>query len=144
MKNHSFLYASILLGGLVVVLAAFLFLSGGTRSSPSGDISLIETDRLEAELKNPAPPFLLDVREPSEFEEIRIDGAVLIPLGELAARVSEIPKDRPIIVYCRSGRRSGMAAEILRENGFENVRNLVGGINAWAARRGCRVSSGVC
>ncbi len=78
-----------------------------------------------------ASHFLLDVREPFEHERERIDGGVLIPLGELAGRFDELPTDRPIVVYCHSGARSAHAAAMLRSKGFE-AHNLEGGILAWA------------
>ncbi len=77
--------------------------------------------------------YLLDVREPHEYEINRI-GENLIPLGDLAERVHELDTSREIVVYCKSGQRSGRAVEFLRSIGFRYVRNLSGGINAWAER----------
>jgi len=74
--------------------------------------------------------FLLDVREPDEFEEANIPGATLIPLGELPQRVAELPKDRTIVCQCAVGGRSAQAANFLRGQGFDAV-NLRGGIRAW-------------
>lgn len=76
--------------------------------------------------------FLLDVREPHEQSISRIDGAVLIPLGELGIRIAELPRDRRILVHCKSGGRSARAVSLLREQGFDNVWNISGGIIAWA------------
>ncbi|MFZ2276713.1 MAG: molybdopterin-synthase adenylyltransferase MoeB [Prosthecobacter sp.] len=76
--------------------------------------------------------FLLDVREPHEQSISRISGAVLIPLGELGTRTAELPRDRRILVHCKSGGRSARAVSLLREQGFENVWNISGGIIAWA------------
>ena len=76
--------------------------------------------------------FLLDVREPHEQSISRIEGAVLIPLGELEHRTAELPRDRRILVHCKSGGRSARAVSMLREEGFENVWNISGGIIAWA------------
>lgn len=74
--------------------------------------------------------FLLDVREPDEFEEGHIEGAVLIPLGSLPRRLAEVPKDREVVVICSVGGRSARATEFLRRNGVEAV-NLHGGMRAW-------------
>ena len=74
---------------------------------------------------------VLDVREPWEFEEAHIDGAVLVPLGELTARASEIPASRPLVVYCAVGGRSAAAVEWLRQNGRPDAVNLAGGIQRW-------------
>lgn len=74
---------------------------------------------------------LLDVREQDEFDADRIPGSVLIPLGEVADRINELDRNRPIVVHCRSGMRSAKACSILRDNGFTKVSNLKGGILAW-------------
>lgn len=76
---------------------------------------------------------LLDVRQPEEFAAIRAPDAKLIPLGELPSRMPEIAayKDQPIVVICRSGRRSAQAVELLREAGYGNVSNVAGGMNGW-------------
>lgn len=74
--------------------------------------------------------FVLDVREPDEFEEGHIEGAVLIPLGSLQRRVSEVPKDRQVVVVCAVGGRSGRATHYLRNHGYEAV-NLHGGMRAY-------------
>jgi rhodanese-related sulfurtransferase len=78
-----------------------------------------------------AGAFLLNVRQPEEWAALRIDGAVLIPLAELAERIGEIPTDQPVIAVCRSGNRSGHATDALRA-GIDAV-NLAGGMNAWTA-----------
>ncbi|OLC26593.1 MAG: molybdenum cofactor biosynthesis protein MoeB [Verrucomicrobia bacterium 13_1_40CM_4_54_4] len=75
-------------------------------------------------------PFeLIDVREGFEYEIARIDGARLIPLGEIAERADELPRDRPIVVHCHSGRRSAEAVRLLQQRGFGNIYNLEGGID---------------
>ncbi|MBN2003027.1 MAG: rhodanese-like domain-containing protein [Anaerolineae bacterium] len=74
---------------------------------------------------------VIDVREKSEFDEGHIAGATLVPLGELASRVDEIPTDRPVILVCRSGNRSGQAYRLLGEKGFTNIHNMTGGMLAW-------------
>ncbi|MCL4155599.1 UNVERIFIED_CONTAM: hypothetical protein GTU68_037936 [Idotea baltica] len=75
---------------------------------------------------------LIDVREPYEHEEFNIGGS-LIPLGELPTRLSDltIEKDQTVVVYCRSGNRSGMGQFLLKEAGFTDVLNLEGGMLAW-------------
>ncbi|MDP2329090.1 MAG: MBL fold metallo-hydrolase [Reyranella sp.] len=78
---------------------------------------------------------VLDVREPSEFAGPlgHIRGATLIPLGELAARAPELPKDRPVVAVCRAGSRSAHATAILQKAGFADVANLPGGMLRWRA-----------
>jgi adenylyltransferase/sulfurtransferase len=88
---------------------------------------------LKARLDRGDRPFLLDVRQPEEFAESRIEGSVLIPLNELPARVGELDPSRELIVICRSGARSARACQQLEERGFRDVTNLVGGNLAWQA-----------
>ncbi len=77
---------------------------------------------------------VIDVREPYEYEEFNI-GAQLIPLGEIPGRLEELAhlKNEEVIVHCRSGARSGNAKLFMMENGFTNVRNLIGGMVQWQA-----------
>lgn len=77
-------------------------------------------------------PFLLDVRESHEADFCRIEGSTLIPLGQLPQRLNELPRDFPIVVHCHHGGRSARAVRYLQEQGFGDVRNLVGGIEAWS------------
>jgi rhodanese-related sulfurtransferase len=76
---------------------------------------------------------LLDVREPEEFSAIHAPNAKLIPLGQLSSRLQEIAayKDKPIVVICRSGRRSAQAVSLLKEAGYSQVSNVSGGILSW-------------
>ena len=76
---------------------------------------------------------VLDVREQWEYDEGHIPGVTLIPMGEIANRLSEIPSDKEVIVTCRSGNRSGQITDFLRQQGFDNVHNMDGGILAWEA-----------
>lgn len=75
---------------------------------------------------------LLDVREPHELEISKIEGATVIPLGQLASRLSELDSAEDMVVFCKSGTRSARALELLVSAGFRKVKNLQGGINAWA------------
>jgi sulfur-carrier protein adenylyltransferase/sulfurtransferase len=75
---------------------------------------------------------LIDVREPFEYEIARIDGAKLIPLGEIADRMDELQREQAIVVHCHSGKRSAQAVRLLQQRGFSNVYNLEGGIDAWS------------
>ncbi len=95
-----------------------------------GDVGAVE---LNERLRSEEPPFLLDVRQPHEWDIVNLepDGAVIIPLAELPDRLDEIPRDREIVVYCRTGARSASAAQMLVEEGFSSVFNFVGGIHAW-------------
>jgi rhodanese-related sulfurtransferase len=78
----------------------------------------------------------LDVREMPEWNLFRIPGATHLPLGELDARLGEVPRDRPVVVYCASGNRSALAADRMRELGYPDVASLAGGIKGWAMAGG--------
>jgi adenylyltransferase/sulfurtransferase len=99
-----------------------------------GDVADLDPSVVAAQLASDAPPYLLDVREPWEWavSNLAERGARLIPLGELESRLGEIPDDRAVVVYCRTGQRSWDAAQMMRRAGRERVSNLRGGIVAWA------------
>jgi adenylyltransferase/sulfurtransferase len=92
----------------------------------------VQVRELFRELAGASPPLLLDVREPHEWEIAHVDGAQLIPLGELPARLGEVDPHQAIVTYCHRGVRSQRAREILAGAGFRGVRSLAGGIDAWA------------
>lgn len=92
----------------------------------------ISAQELAQKLQNGQPPLLLDVREPHELEISSLPDARLIPLGQLAARLSELDSAQEMVVFCKSGTRSARALELLLSAGFRRVKNLKGGINAWA------------
>ena len=75
---------------------------------------------------------LLDVREPNETAICAVDGSQFIPMQQIPQRAAELPRDHPLVILCHQGTRSAMVANFLRQNGFDNVFNLTGGINAWA------------
>ncbi len=92
----------------------------------------IEVGQLAEQLEQGQQIHLLDVREPHELEISQLEGADLIPLGQLAARLSELDSAEEMVVFCKGGTRSARALELLASAGFRKVKNLKGGINAWA------------
>jgi sulfur-carrier protein adenylyltransferase/sulfurtransferase len=100
--------------------------------TPIPDGNEIEPLELKDLLDRQLPILVLDVREPYEWQVCRIPGATLIPLGQLPSRTEELGAAQDIVVYCHSGVRSRRAVELLRAEGFPGVRNLRGGILAWA------------
>ncbi len=92
----------------------------------------IEAQALAERLREPTPPLLLDVREPHELQISWLPNAINIPLGSLAARLSELDSAREMVVFCKGGTRSARALQLLVSAGFKKVKNLKGGINAWA------------
>ena len=96
--------------------------------SDSKEITVLE---LKAKMDRGEDVFVLDVREPHEYEINRIPGSVLIPLGDLPQRFTELDANREIICQCKSGVRSARAAAFLRDHGFKAAKNLKGGVIAW-------------
>lgn len=97
-----------------------MLFAGGRRSSTTDVHALVERGAL-----------LLDVRTPDEFQQGHLPAAVNVPVQELETRLAELgPRTRDVVVYCRSGRRSGQAAELLKANGFTSVHDL-GPMSAW-------------
>lgn len=91
----------------------------------------IRPAQLRERLQEADVPFLLDVREPWEHQLAAIPGSRLIPMGQIPARLEEIPREREVVVYCHHGVRSMQVAYYLAHHGFQ-VTNLHGGIDAWS------------
>lgn len=98
----------------------------------AGELWDITADDLAAKIERGIALRLIDVREPHEQEISRLKDAELIPLGQVASRLSELDSAEEIVLICKSGTRSARALEILLSAGFKKVKNLKGGINAWA------------
>ncbi|GBF06423.1 rhodanese-like protein [Deinococcus aerius] len=101
--------------------------AGPMTATPPRDVTPTEGQRMVQE-----GALLVDVREPAEYAEIHAEGALLVPLSEFEARYSELPKDRDLVMICRSGARSARAGQYLLEHGYKDVVNLAGGTLAWA------------
>ncbi len=100
--------------------------------SPTGPIPSCDVASAAGRLEDPGErALILDVRERDEFAALRVPGAVLLPLSELADGIDRLPRDRPLLVMCASGKRSLVAAEHLSRHGFGDVTNVTGGIIAW-------------
>jgi rhodanese-related sulfurtransferase len=113
---------------------------GPAASAPAASAPAGATQALPAEVSaadvlalREAGAFVLDVRQPEEWSAAHIPGATLIPLGDLPARIAEVPKDRQVVVVCRSGNRSAQGRDILLGAGYRSVTSMAGGMNDWAA-----------
>ncbi|RJP48027.1 MAG: rhodanese-like domain-containing protein [Anaerolineaceae bacterium] len=119
--------------GMVAVVALVVYLlvaaSGGAGGGLSSTISVNEAYSM---YQNGA--FVLDVRTVDEWNEYHAPGTTLIPLDQLASRVDEVPRDRPIVVVCRSGNRSDEGRDILLDAGFTQVTSMDGGLNEWRTK----------
>jgi molybdopterin/thiamine biosynthesis adenylyltransferase/rhodanese-related sulfurtransferase len=98
----------------------------------AGSTHEVTASELALELAADRPPVLIDVREPWEFDLAHLEGARLVPLGELPARLTELPAKSRLVTVCHKGVRSERAAALLRRAGFADVRSLAGGVDAWA------------
>ena len=118
--------------GILILVALLVFLiaslGGEQTSNADGLPAFVSVD--EAYQLYQDGTFVLDVRTPEEWNEFHAPDTTLIPLDELAARVNELPKDRPIVVICRSGNRSQTGRDILLQAGF-NATSVNGGLNEW-------------
>ncbi len=124
---------NILIIGAVVIVAVVGLLLLQSNNSASSAVQKITPAEYQAQFANSNSTYLLlDVRTPDEFNSGHIAGATNISVETLQNRLSEVPRDQTVIVYCHSGNRSGQAAKILADAGYTNIRDL-GGINAWTA-----------
>jgi adenylyltransferase/sulfurtransferase len=105
----------------------------GAEKPATGTIGDMTPEELKQRLDRGDDLFVLDVRDPHEYQICNLGGH-LIPLKELPQRVSELDASREIVVHCKMGGRSAKAVDFLKQQGFSNVHNLEGGINAWADR----------
>lgn len=120
----------------MVIIAAVVLVAGGaivlatqSRNAVAGLPPTVSVN--EASTRRDAGAFILDVREPSEWADYHIAGATLIPLGQLADRVNDVPRDKDVVVVCHSGNRSQKGREILLSAGFSRVTSMTGGLIAW-------------
>lgn len=119
--------------GLVVIVVLVLLASRGTSTTADAVQSISPADYQTEYVNASVPHLLLDVRTPEEFASGHIQGAVNISVETLRQRLNEVPREQPIIVYCRSGNRSAQAASILAQANYTDIHDL-GGINAWVAQ----------
>lgn len=108
--------------------AASVTAQPGQLAALPAEVSVDEASRLRD-----AGAFVLDVRQPEEWASGHIPDATLIPLGELATRIAEVPSDRQVVVVCRSGNRSAQARDILLDAGHPSVTSMAGGMNDWTS-----------
>jgi adenylyltransferase/sulfurtransferase len=106
----------------------------GRPATPASGLAEITAEDLKGRLERGEEVFILDVRNPPEYQICRIPGSVLIPLPTLPQRFRELDPERELVVHCKSGMRSQQAIQFLRQQGFRHLKNLEGGILAWAER----------
>jgi len=112
----------------VLAVAAAIYTPALIQTDTYGDVSVSEAYDL---IQNEPGLVILDVRTQTEYDDGHIEGAILIPVAELPDRFNELSADDVMLVYCRTGNRSGSAMEILGENGFSKVYHMHEGISTW-------------
>ena len=127
MRNKNLKVRSLLLLGIVSFLLSMLTGCGAGASDPAVDVSVGEALRLWQNKE----AILIDVRTPAEYRDGHIPGVANIPLDELEKRVSEVPKDKKVVLICRTGNRSAEGTKLLRKKGLANVYNSTGGMTTW-------------
>ncbi|HEX9777421.1 MAG TPA: rhodanese-like domain-containing protein [Geopsychrobacteraceae bacterium] len=117
---------------LIGTLIVLLLWGAAAQAAVAQDISAAQArDMLEKDTQ----VYLLDVRTFEEYSQVRLEGAALIPIDQLLRRIAEVPRDRPILVYCAVGSRSTQVGNYLAKSGYGPVYNLSGGIWAWQLRK---------
>jgi phage shock protein E len=129
---------------IILTLIAFLLLIlAACGGDAAGETAVVDSEldittladiidvQTVSDIKDRPDVVVLDVREQWEYDEGHIPGVTLIPMNEVPDRLSEIPTDKEVIVTCRTGNRSGQVTDFLRQEGFDNVHNMAGGIVAW-------------
>jgi rhodanese-related sulfurtransferase len=120
-------------GIVAFVLVAAVGYIAWRQLKPATQSYPLEITTAQAAEKRAQGALILDVRQPSEWLQFHIPGATLIPLGELPSRLSEVSKDREIVVVCRTGHRSAQGRDILRKAGYTRVTSMAGGVTKWQA-----------
>ena len=116
----------------LILPALFVALVAGTALATDPPITPVSQEALIERLDDGAKaPFVLDVRTVEEYVAGHVPGAVNIPHDQVAARLAEVPKDRDVVLYCRSGRRAQLAGQVLAENGYQHLEHLQGDMLAW-------------
>ncbi|MHB1627206.1 MAG: rhodanese-like domain-containing protein [Bacilli bacterium] len=113
---------------LVLILVYLVY-----RMLPAKGVASIKGSQLQEKLaaKKTNGAQFIDVREPAEYKGGHVPGFRNVPLGQIANRLGELPKDAEVVLMCRSGSRSMMAAKILKKNGYQKIVNVSGGISQW-------------
>jgi phage shock protein E len=115
------------------LLLASLVSAGALAAEPAL-VQISQEALLERQQKGDDATYVLDVRSPEEYASGHVPGAVNIPYDQVASRMAEVPKDKDVVLYCKSGRRAGIAAETLAGQGYTRLQHLEGDIVAWVAK----------
>jgi len=114
---------------LVAVLVAAVAVAGDPAPAP------VTADQVyERQQQQDASLYVLDVRAHEEYAAGHVPGAVNIPHDQVASRLAEVPKDKDVVLYCRSGRRSALASEVLADNGYTRLQLMQGDMPGWMAK----------
>jgi phage shock protein E len=128
--------AALVLAGALWLAFAVIAVAGEPAATPPAPAATIAAPMsqealLEHQARHPDHLFVLDVRTPQEYAAGHVPGAVNVPHDQLTSRLAEVPKDKDVVLYCKSGRRAGSAADILAANGYTRLSHLEGDMSAW-------------
>jgi phage shock protein E len=115
----------------IAITAVFLALAAAASYAADPALQPVSQQALLERVDGKDAPYVLDVRTTEEFVAGHVPGAVNIPHDQLASRLAEVPKDRDVVLYCRSGRRAALAGEVLAQAGYTRLEHLEGDITAW-------------
>jgi rhodanese-related sulfurtransferase len=123
--------------GLMIAMLTIAGCAAPQNTHPTATLAALppEITVTQAAQKRDQGAFFVDVRELSEWTQFHIPGTTLIPLGELPSRLKDVPKDREVVVVCRSGNRSQQGRDILLKAGYTSVTSMAGGVTQWQAQK---------
>ncbi len=132
-NNRRLNWLWIVLGAAAVIMVGAIILTSilANPAQTANAPAPVEITVEQAFTKYQQGALILDVRSQEEWDQSHIQGSILIPLEELENRLAELPRDREMVVVCRSGYRSASAATLLMQNGFTLISSMSGGLNAW-------------
>jgi len=117
----------------IISLAAVLVAATALAAEPAVVAPVTQEALVERQQRADADLVVLDVRSPGEFAAGHVPGAINIPHDRIGEHLAEVPKDKDVVLYCQSGRRAGIAAQVLAEQGYTRLFHLEGDIAAWKA-----------
>jgi len=113
------------------LLLVLLLVQCAPKAAPLSTLDRDVSHKIVRDLHSQEGVVIVDVRQEREYAEGHIPGAFLIPLDQLPERIDEIPQEGRVVLVCRSGNRSDQAFRFLKQRGFQNIQNMIGGMNAW-------------
>jgi rhodanese-related sulfurtransferase len=125
---------TVLVAGAATLVAMVSLAGDPAPARKAAAAAMTQEQLLEHQAKHADHLFVLDVRTPQEYAAGHVPGAVNVPHDQLASRLAEVPRDKDVVLYCRSGRRSQLAADVLAAEGYTRLSHLEGDMQAWVEK----------